>query len=297
MDSGSKRTVGLGVWVLLAVACVQALPTKNKGDPHRQARQDDEDEGSVVPPVTPIQVGTSVAQIITGALTGNIDSIIKGSFGFITVPEVSQLSHNTWETLKGNPTKMPAWVTTVEPEEAEPVTAAVAATAPPAVAQPAAPVVQAASAQTFQAESAQVSQAKPAPVVQAESAPAPSYPDFSNYQYSPTRSPIRTTQPTYATLAPLEVIESLSATEPEEKSTAASVTTSDVDDEDVDEAESAETEVKEATTAESDAIVVTPESNSETESTKTEATVETTTEEDDQDQLDNEDPFNFNNFS
>ncbi|ODN02285.1 hypothetical protein Ocin01_04393 [Orchesella cincta] len=309
MGSGSKRTVRFGVCVLLAVTLVHALPRDaNKGSnwlgQQPQARQDDDDDSPSVPTIPPYQFGTSVAQIITGALTGNIDSIIKGSFGFIPVPEVNQLSHNTWETLKGNPTKMPAWVTTVEPEETEaPV---VAATAPPTRVQQSAPVQQVAPVQ--QAAPVQPKLSKKLSKLLQFSKKFNKRLLFSKQQHHHhqrfDQSPTRTTQPTYATLASLQVIEGQSVTEvePEEQSTQApATTTTDSDDEDVDEAESGETEVKEAT-SESDAIVVTPETYSGAETTKSavaQTNVETTTEDDDQDQIDynNENPFNFNNFS
>ncbi len=232
--------------------CAQAFPSEN-----RQPRQDEDGE-SGSGGFNPVNVGASVAQIIAGAFTGNIDSIIKGSFGFIDDPNVNKLSHNTWETLKGNPTKTPPWASTTELDaDADSETEAPSPSPPPAAPPAAPPKIQELATPPTKAAAVAIVESEPAPVI----AVAPpkrkvvAYRPVVEEEYSfgsqsgsagsvyfagsgdyPTKSPVRSTQPTYATLAPLSVIHGITEPEPNTQRT----TTEEEDDGDEAEAFSAE---------------------------------------------------------
>lgn len=201
--------------------CTHAFPQFQEAGQSRQPRQDEDDDSSA----TPVNIGAQVAQIITGAFTGNLDSIIKGSFGFIGNPTVNQLSHNTWETLKGKPTKVPIGedpdATTTK--EVEPETERVPVKKPqPRPSRPPVQAVTVSALRPVKIQSLAVKEPVRSPVIQ--SSPQGSvviqsvynpdlyYPGSPN---NPTRSPVRTTQPTYATLAPLSVVERTTEPEPD----------------------------------------------------------------------------------
>lgn len=232
----------------------------------REPRQEEDDDPSTI---SPINFGSQVAQIITGAFTGNIDSIIKGSFGFIQDSNVNKLSHNTWETLKGNPTETPPWQTTTTREVEPPLEAQSA----PQQQKEAAPAPASIPSSPSAAQAGIVPPSLPA-------SPEINYPPSGPQRY-PTRSPARTTQPTYATLAPLSVVEGVTTYEADDTSTNPPTST-DADDDDGDEAEGASAEVAGAST--SSAVTVEPVAP-EISTAATDA--ETTTEDDEQDFFEN----------
>jgi outer membrane biosynthesis protein TonB len=75
-------------------------PIPPKSNPLR-LKQDDTDDDEVETTTPVYQFGPQVAQIVAGALTGDLSSILQGSFNLVPNQQTSQAINGAWGTIAG----------------------------------------------------------------------------------------------------------------------------------------------------------------------------------------------------